>query len=270
MVKMASIVPQNLLDFTKDADIHMALACFVGEPDYRNYTEFFQKKRKPDSFLIMDNGVIEGKPMSFEECIKRAELINADEIVLPDVYKDHTGTYNAIKEAIEYALKYDFFDYRFRFMAVPQGDSMEDWVACAEEIIRDFGMHISTIGIPKHLVDTCKERDARLIAISNLYDKVPNLGEWDIHLLGCWRTPLEVLMCTKASEQGIIPTIRSCDSAIPYVYARNGMRFSDDDRPDTDPIDFKKGHCNKILLAYNNAAWVSIGDPNAERGIYFL
>ena len=233
---MASIVPQNLLYFTKNADIHMALACFVGEPDYRNYTEFFQKKRKPDSFLIMDNGVIEGKPMSFAECVKRAEFIGANEIVLPDVYKDHIGTYNAIKEAIEYALKYNFFGYRFRFMAVPQGDSMEDWLACAEEIIRDFGMYISTIGIPKHLVDTCKERDARLIAISNLHDKVPNLGEWDIHL----------------------------------VYARNGMRFSDDDRPDTDPIDFKKGHCNKILLAYNNAAWVSIGDPNAERGIYFL
>lgn len=115
MVKMASIVPQNLLDFTKNADIHMALACFVGEPEYRNYTEFFQKKRKPDSFLIMDNGVIEGKPMPFEECIKRAELIDADEIVLPDVYKDHTGTYNAIKEAIEYALKHNFFGYRFRY-----------------------------------------------------------------------------------------------------------------------------------------------------------
>ena len=78
---MASIVPQNLLDFTKNADIHMALACFVGEPEYRNYTEFFQKKRKPDSFLIMDNGVIEGKPMPFRECIKQAEFIGADEIV---------------------------------------------------------------------------------------------------------------------------------------------------------------------------------------------
>ena len=46
---MASIVPQNLLNFTKDADIHMALACFVGEPEYRNYTEFIQKKSKHDS-----------------------------------------------------------------------------------------------------------------------------------------------------------------------------------------------------------------------------
>ena len=270
MIKMASIVPQNFLEFTRDADIHMALACFVGEKGYEAYTKFFSKQRKADSFLIMDNGVIEGKPMPFEECVRRAELINADEIVLPDVYKDNHGTYNAVKEAIDYYVAHDMLNNRFRLMVVPQGDSMEDWLDCAMHLITSFGVHISTIGIPKHLIDTCKERDGRLIAISNLYDRLPNLHEWDIHLLGCWKTPLEVLVCAKASEQGIIPNIRSCDSAIPYVYARNDLRFSDDDRPDTDPIDFKNGYCNPIYLAYNIASWVSIGDPNAERGIWFL
>lgn len=270
MMKMASIVPQNFLDITKEANIHMALACFVGEKGFSEYTNFFLKERKPDSFLIMDNGVIEGKPMPFGECIRRAELINADEIVLPDVYKDNHGTYNAVKEAIEYYIDNNMFNHRFRLMVVPQGNSMEDWLDCAVNILTHFGEYIATVGIPKHLVDTCKERDARLLAISNLEDRIPNLHEWDIHLLGCWKTPLEVLVCAKASEQGIIPTIRSCDSAIPYVYARNGLRFSDDDRPDTDPIDFEKGHCDKTILLYNLCSWVSIGDPNAERGIWFL
>jgi len=270
MVKMASIVPQNYLNMTEDADIHMALACFVGEEDYEDYTKFFREKRKPDSFLILDNGIIEGKPMPFEECVRRADIIHADEIILPDLYKDNNGTYNAIKEAITYYIQHDMLDHRFRLMAVPQGNSMDDWLDCAVRIISDFGIYISTIGIPKHLIDTCQERDGRLIAISNLQDRVPHLGEWELHLLGCWKTPLEVLMCNKASEQGIIPKIRSCDSAIPYVYARHSMRFSDDDRPDKDPIDFKKGQCSEMWLAYNIAAWNSIGDPNTERGIYFL
>ena len=270
MVKMASIVPQNYLDFTDEADIHMALACFVGEPGYERYTHFFKELRKPDSFLIMDNGVIEGNPMSFEECVRRADMIHADEIILPDVYKDNQATYDAVKEAITYYIQNDMFDHKFRLMVVPQGNSMEDWLNCAENILTSFGAYIATVGIPKHLIDTCNERDGRLIAISNLWERVPNLNEWDLHLLGCWKTPLEVLVCNKASEQGIIPTIRSCDSAIPYVYARHNIRFSDGDRPDYDPIDFKQGKCSEIYLAYNIAAWNSIGDPNCERGIYFL
>ena len=39
---------------------------------------------------------------------------------------------------------------------------------------------------------------------------------------------------------------------------------------DKDPIDFKLGHCNETLLLYNMCAWVSIGDPSAERGVWFL
>ena len=58
----------------------------------------------------MDNGVIEGKPMPFEECVRRAELINADEIVLPDVYRDNHGTYDAVKEAIDYYVQNNMFD----------------------------------------------------------------------------------------------------------------------------------------------------------------
>ncbi len=269
MMQMASIVPQNFLEMTAEAKFHMALACFIGEEGYTQYTEFF-RNRKKDSFCVLDNGVIEGKPMPFEKCVHRAELINADEIVLPDVYRDNHGTYNVVKEAINCYIQNDMFNNRFRLMVVPQGNSMEDWLDCAINLLNDFGIYISTIGIPKHLIDTCNERDGRLIAISNLWERFPNLHEWDIHLLGCWKTPLEVLVCAKASEQGIIPHIRSCDSAIPYVYARNGLRFSDDDRPDSDPIDFEKGYCNKALLTYNILAWNSIGDPTSERTIWFL
>ena len=60
---MASIVPQNYLNLTSEAKMHMALAHLIAEPGYEQYTEFFMY-RKQDAFCILDNGVIEGSPMS--------------------------------------------------------------------------------------------------------------------------------------------------------------------------------------------------------------
>lgn len=268
-MKIASIVPQNFLELTAQAELHMALAHLVGAEGYEVYTNFF-KNRREGSFCILDNGVIEGNPMPIEVIIEKALLIGADEIVLPDAYKNAAKTIKMVGQAIETLIvRFGEHNWPFKLMVVPQGDSEEAWISCAKILLEEYGEYIDTIGVPKHLVDTTGVRDARLYAISNLADEV-DLEGYELHLLGCWKTPLEVLMIAKASEQGIIPTVRSCDSAVPYVYARNGLRFSDDDRPDNDPINFEKGYCNEILLAYNVIAWACIGDPNAERGVYFL
>lgn len=270
MMKMASIVPQNFLELTAEADFHMALAHLVGEPGYEVYTEFF-KYRKRGSFCILDNGVIEGSPMPIDTIIEKAEMIRANEIVLPDAYKDKDKTLEMVDTSMRKLLStFGENQWPFALMVVPQGDSKEEWLACAELLINKWGKYIDTIGIPKHLIDTCNERDARLFIISDLADMNLDISKFNIHLLGCWKTPLEVLTIAKASEQGIIPTVRSCDSAVPYVYARSGLRFSDDDRPDRDPIEFQCGHCNKTLLIYNILAWNCVGNPTTERGIWFL
>lgn len=268
-MKLASIVPQNFLELTEQTDFHMALAHLIGAEGYEVYTNFF-KNRRAGAFCILDNGVIEGNPMPIETIIEKALLINADEIVLPDAYKNAEQTIKMVDDAINKLIEhFGEYEWPFKLMVVPQGDSEDSWLTCAITLIGNYGQYIDTIGIPKHLVDTTGSRDARLYAISNLADEI-DLEGFEIHLLGCWKTPLEVLVISKASEQGIIPTVRSCDSAIPYVYARNGLRFSDDDRPDMDPIDFKKGYCNEMLLRYNILAWVSVGDPCGECGVYFL
>lgn len=268
-MKMASIVPQNFLQLTAEADFHMALAHLVDEEGYEKYTEFF-KNRKEGSFCILDNGIIEGNPMPIETIIEKAAVINADEIVLPDAYKDASKTIKMVDAAIKVLCdKFGKHGWPFKLMVVPQGESEAIWLDCAKILLQEYGEYIDTIGVPKHLIDTVGIRDARLYAISKLGDAV-DLEGYEIHLLGCWKTPLEVLTIAKASEQGIIPTVRSCDSAIPYVYARKGLRFSDDDRPDSDPIEFAEGHCNETLLQYNIIAWICVGDPSSERGVYFL
>jgi len=271
-MKMASIVPQNYLDMTAESDFHMALAHLVGKAGFEKYTAFFTNRKK-GSFCILDNGVVEGEPMTIADVVDRAILIHADEIILPDVLKDAEATMRDTMNALDY-LKERFGSLDalpFKLMVVPQGRDEEDWLQCAKYMVRNLPIH--TIGIPKHLNETCGRRDGRLYAISDLGDLVGaelTNNSIEIHLLGCATTPLEVLTIAKASEQGIIPEVRSCDSAIPYVYARNNLKFSDSDRPDKEPIDFKLGCCNEMLLAYNILAWNFVGDPSAERSVWFI
>lgn len=262
MIKMAGIVPQKFTDMIAQDDMHMALAQLIGEPGMEDYTDFYKNGRKFYSYLILDNGAAEGKTMPIAMIADKAELIRASEIVLPDAYKDAKDTLRLHADAIDYLLeRYDGAEnIPFKLMAVPQGSNREEWMACAKELLTTYPDIIDTVGIPKHLVDTWGSRDARLEALALLdQEKDFNIRNYEIHLLGCWKTPLEVLMVAKAAEQGSIPMVRSCDSAIPYVYARNNMRFDDDDRPDNNPIDFKDGDCDEITLGCNLVDWRNVG-----------
>ncbi len=260
-MKMASIVPQNLLHHIQNNDMHMALAHLIDEPGYEDYTSFYKKGRKEDSYLILDNGVIEGSPMPISVIDAKANYIGADEIVLPDAYKDFPETLELISASMDWLKKcYAQEEWPYKLMVVPQGKSEDEWILCLKDILKICGDKINTIGIPKHLVDTLGQRDARLSVIKKLHDDPEIiLGDWEIHLLGCWTTPIEVLTIAKAAEQGLIPMVRSCDSAIPYVYARSNKYFSDSDRPDHMAIDFTYGQCNEDILQQNIQSWNNVG-----------
>lgn len=267
MIKMAGIVPQQFMGLISQDDMHMALAQLINEEGMEAYTSFYKNGRKNYSYLILDNGAAEGKTMPIEMIVDKAELIRASEIVLPDAYRDARGTLKLHEEAIDYLLqRYDGAEnIPFKLMAVPQGSNKEEWIACAKTLLTTYRDIIDTVGIPKHLIDTFENRDGRLEALALLDQETDfNIRDYEIHLLGCWKTPLEVLVVAKAAEQGDIPMVRSCDSAIPYVYARAGLRFDDDDRPDSDPIDFKGGTCDEMQLAINLNDWRNVGSLKAN------
>lgn len=267
MIKMAGIVPQQYIEQIKNDEIHMALAQLINVPGMETYTRFYKEWRKYYSYLILDNGAAEGKTMPIEKIVDKAELIRASEIVLPDVYKNGAKTIEMHTHAIDYLLnKYgDKESIPFKLMAVPQGNSKDEWMSCAKSLLTTFSDIIDTVGIPKHLIETFENRDGRLEALALLDQETDfNIRDYEIHLLGCWKTPLEVLVVAKAAEQGDIPMVRSCDSAIPYVYARAGLRFDDDDRPDSNPIDFKNGICDEVQLAFNLNDWRNIGSLKAS------
>jgi hypothetical protein len=139
-------------------------------------------------------------------------------------------------------------------MAVPQGKTLEEWVACATEMLT-WG--IDTIGIPKVLTSIAG-RDGRLHALKLIAPVIASLDSsiqhQSIHLLGCWESPLELTILAKAEQQRIIPIIRSCDSAIAYVYSKAGILLGTDARPEG-PVDFGGTVDDVLLLTDNITIW---------------
>lgn len=243
-MKTATILPTNYLSLISEDDYHMCLAHLIGKD--KEYTNFYHTMgNTPGKYVIMDNGLIEGDPRPIEELVEKACEIRAHEIILPDVFRDTEATLEAACEAMDYLN--DFENLPFRLMAVPQGDTLDEWLYCAEQMIE---WDIDCLGIPKVLVDIVG-RDGRLEALKALGNRVRGL---DIHLLGCWETPLEITMIEKAVQQKIIKPVRGVDSAIPYVYAREGLLLNQTERP-AGHIDFSDKGTDIELLKKNIEMW---------------
>lgn len=245
-MKTATILPQAFLHLIKDEPYHMALGHLIGAEGFEEYTKFYSEAGKdPNKFVMLDTGLIEGDARPPSELLEKAKLISADEMALNDVYMDHTATLKASYAAMDY-IQWASASYP-RLMAIPQGTNLYDWVECAKEMLR---WPINTIGIPKVLTHL-EGRDGRLRALMAIQEF---LGDKDVHLLGCWETPLELKMIENVTRQGLIKPVRGVDSAIAYAYARAGIKITEDERPEG-AIDFAAQHCDMDILKYNIAVW---------------
>lgn len=246
-MKTATILPQEFLHLIKEETYHMALGHLVGKEGFETYTQFYTHAgRDPEKYVIMDTGLIEGNARPVDELLTKARSINADEMALNDIFMDHTETLRESHEALEYVLGQG--DHP-KLMVIPQGTSLSDWVECAKEMLK---WPIQTIGIPKVLTKL-EGRDARLMALQEIQE---HLDGKEVHLLGCWESPLELKVIENATRSGYIQPVRGVDSAIAYAYARNGIRITDDERPEG-AINFAAKHCDLDILQYNIDIWKS-------------
>jgi len=257
-MRLATIVPTKYLDRAASGNYFMALAHLVGKDEV--YTEFFKSKAMEDNaYVILDNGVIEGDQRGIEEIVRKANLIGASEIILPDVFLNSSATLDSTAAALEYV---KFYAPELRVMGVPQGTTLQEWIECAEMMLT---MDIDTIGIPKVLTSFAG-RDARLTAITMLGNTCTRLLKYtDIHLLGCWDTPIELTMIQAAVNSGAIKEVRGCDSAIAYVYSAAGQIISNGPRP-TGPVDFASTQEIGEILETNMRIWRASVDPR-EKGV---
>lgn len=241
-MKVATILPTAYLEMIRDDDYHMCLAHLIGNDPV--YTDFYKQIGKEDGkYLIMDNGVIEGDCRPIDEIVRKALSVQADEIILPDVFRDTEATLKSSYDALRYVRG----NFPLRVMVVPQGNSLDEWLGCALAMI---DWDIDCIGIPKVLVHLAG-RDGRLEALKMLGNRLRGL---DIHLLGCWTTPLEITTISRAVYDKHILPVRGVDSAIPYMYTKKGILLCDDDKPHI-TVDFQDTRVDYSLLERNVRLW---------------
>lgn len=256
-MKAAIILPQKFLKYGEHSDYHMALAHLIGKDGFEDYTKFYRGVGlDPNKFLIMDTGLIEGDARPTEELIEKAAYLNASEMALNDVFMDREGTLVESAKALELVKR---SGVNVRTMGIPQGNCMEDWVACAKEMLT---WDIDTIGVPKVLVKL-EGRDARITALRLIKEDLIKHKK-DVHLLGCWESPIELSLVEAAVEAELIVPVRGVDSAIAYAYARESIRITDDERPEG-AINFAAESCDEEILKYNIAVYELEATDKATR-----
>lgn len=174
-------------------------------------------KEHTKTYKILDNSLIElGGALSMDRLVAAAEKIDADEIILPDVFKNGEATVKAAKESIKW-LKDHGYSKRFKLMAVCHGETEKEFKKCFRKLNRM--REIDTIGIPKVMCsfDWVKKTRATLYPIFKKSKK-------NIHFLGTWYNLGELIDLPKP----VYDKVRSVDTCLFALDVIQGLDFYDD------------------------------------------
>lgn len=200
---VALIAPYSMLDLAeKYADMHFVLS---GTWLRREAIEFYKRSKLPK---MIDNGAYElGYPIPFDELIRYAEDIKADEIVCPDFFRVREGTYRATKEFIEQLTSKQ--RRRFKLIAVPQAQYPLEWVEAYLDMVK---LDVDIIALPIWLQKEYKLRPAVFgyLKRKRLLDETKQY-----HLLG-----LDDYAECYAYPPG---AIRSLDTSLPFSLTANNI-----------------------------------------------
>lgn len=178
-----------------------------------------QKKywREFTGYKVLDNGAFElGKSIELSTLLDIAKAINADELVLPDVFRDMDETIKRTEEAILVIDKYKekgLIRPDLKLMAVPQGKDLYEWLTCFDTFLKN--PKIDVIAINR---DSARFYGSRLKTLEHVYAGIiavsPDIVK-EYHLLGMQDNIHEA---KEVSEK--FGWVRSMDSCFPYLIAR--------------------------------------------------
>lgn len=224
MTKYSPIAPIGLLQQLHDDRLLdnylLLLAHDVLEHDqaYLKLIEEWEETSLQPTTIIMDNGTIEnGAPVSLEDLMEAAALVDANVVVGPDVVGDYEETKKLMME------QGDIIRGSYKMMLIPQGETLE--MAC--ECVRWMDERFPTPeeqwwGIPRWMANDFGTRQGVITYINNY---ARGSGEIKIHLLGMSEDLDDDLRCAKTlSVVGI-------DSANPMVLGYLHESIEDPQRP---------------------------------------
>jgi hypothetical protein len=194
---------------------HLALA-------HPGYARWHAAQATAGVTVILDNSAYErehtsGAGMTAADVLHAARLTGAAEVICTDVLFDGPATITATQRFLAQAAESAAPDVRF--MAVPQGRTRAEWIACYHTLAQLPGVDV--IGLSKLSVPRCWNSDvaaARLACVTNLHRH--EMPPKPLHLLGGDRSLAAELRehCQRGHT-----AVRSNDSSTAYWYAALGL-----------------------------------------------
>lgn len=170
----------------------------------------------PETYKILDNSLIElGGALNMERLVAAADKIHADEIILPDVFKDGPATVESTKESIQWLKDHNLLG-KYKIMVVCHGNTFEEWQACFDAV--NAMPEVDVIGVPKVTSTWLPERSRK-----HLYPIYKNTTK-EVHLLGSWYNLAELL--DLGTE--VWNFVRSADTCLPSLYVIQNKSVRED------------------------------------------
>ena len=204
----------------RNTRFHLILSHLLDDPDYQAY---YKECSQRGHYLVLDNGAHENEfGEHIDSLMRKAMLLGANEIAMPDVLEDGELTAERTLEALLWIA-----DNRHvyeeagspRLMVIPQGKTLTEWSLCLSLIVEGVVRAGKLLKAPP-VVGISKDYDHWEGGIEHLVKTVTPLrgNGWDVHMLGVPRRVQAVL-----NISSWYPWVRSTDSAKPYVYAQAGL-----------------------------------------------
>jgi hypothetical protein len=189
--------------------------------EHFKYFTFYASSK---AFKILDNGAAEGELSTVEDLFTCAEVIKADEVVIPDVIGDGLATSMMARRFKE---RYGEQEVSWNYMGVVQGNNYFEFMQCADTLA-NLGL-VKTLAIPKHACQTIGRMRARVSLANSIRAEFP---DFDIHCLGS--DPRYITEVAELAEQGIV---RGMDTSMPIFAGLWGFAIRRDNiglahRPD--------------------------------------
>lgn len=265
-MKLAIITPiPHLNESYFQSNFFMVLGHLLKNPIYKDFYNNL-RKMNPDAYVLCDNSANEGFMLKGQELLNLAESVNANEIIAPDKYHDAKTTMDETFNFLN-----EFYDTgiagKYSVMAVPHGNTIEEYLKCYEAFVSDKRINVIGIGyrnlvpalaeyifkmskedlshIPnadilmESLEDNCYTYTLSRLYFLQKYVKFKSLAynNKTIHLLGLYN-PYELKLINTCLRGSQLKYIRSCDSAAPWQAGQVCVRFNENYGTITKPKKF--------------------------------
>jgi hypothetical protein len=242
-MEICTILPTAHLGLESESQFHLCLAHQMIQD--QKYRAFFLKMSSEGKWATMDNGSAEGHaPMHIDSLLDLAGEIKCSEIVLPDHLFDRKATLAHSRGAMLW-YQANYKEGFPQLLAVPHGDTPQEWVKCVEEMVTWEA--VKCIGISRFLVPRIFQNRVEAL------HKVPMLidSTKEIHILGCPGSPAEI-----SRIDSLFPgRIRSVDSGIAAIYTQAGRKLTMGSPKPNEVIDLNRGYLDDTLLKENIHQW---------------